>query len=133
MQHSSPTRCSSSLYMTGLGYAHWSRRLVDQEAFATARRFVQSQASAFNAAGSIWAPRYRQANYGAFLTDKPAAEQSLAAAYRDVAQAFAAFLKANPQGPLILAAHSQGTRHLLQLLREQIGRASCRERVCQYV
>ena len=31
------------------------------------RLFVQSQASAFNGAGEIWAPRYRQAAYGAFL------------------------------------------------------------------
>ncbi|UZW56521.1 DUF3089 domain-containing protein [Sphingobium sp. JS3065] len=107
-------------YITTLGNAHWNMRLDDREALATARRFVKNQASAFNAVGPIWAPRYRQANYGAFLTDKPAAEQSLAAAYRDVTQAFAAFLKANPDGPLILAAHSQGSLHLLRLLREQV-------------
>lgn len=107
-------------YITTLGDAHWNMRLDDQESLATARRFVRNQASAFNAAGSIWAPRYRQANYGAFLTDKPAGDQALAAAYRDVAQAFAAFLKANPNGPLILAAHSQGSRHLLQLLKERV-------------
>src|SRR3546814_2327611 len=44
-------------------------------------------------------------------------------------QAFAAFLKANPQGPLILAAHSQGTRHLLQLLRERAADKSLTDRV----
>jgi hypothetical protein len=107
-------------YITTLGDAHWNMRLDDQESLSTASRFVKNQASAFNAAGSIWAPRYRQANYGAFLTDKPAGDQALAAAYRDVAQAFAAFLKANPQGPLILAAHSQGSRHLLQLLKDEV-------------
>jgi len=107
-------------YITTLGDAHWNMRLDDQESLSTARRFVKNQASAFNAVGSIWAPRYRQANYGAFLTDKPAGDQALAAAYRDVAQAFAAFLKANPQGPLILAAHSQGSRHLLQLLKDEV-------------
>ena len=32
-----------------------------------ARLFVQSQASAFNGVGDIWAPRYRQATFGAFL------------------------------------------------------------------
>ena len=31
--------------------------------------FVQSQASAFNGAGEIWAPRYRQAAFGAFLLE----------------------------------------------------------------
>ena len=107
-------------YITTFGDAHWNARLDDKDADATARRFVASQASAFNGTGAVWAPRYRQANYGAFLTDKPAGEEALAAAYRDVAQAFAAFLKANPTGPLILAGHSQGSSHLLRLLREQV-------------
>lgn len=107
-------------YITTFGDAHWNARLDDKDADATARRFVANQASAFNGAGAVWAPRYRQANYGAFLTDKPAGEEALAAAYRDVAQAFATFLKANPTGPLILAGHSQGSGHLLRLLREQV-------------
>ncbi|HJT41064.1 MAG TPA: DUF3089 domain-containing protein [Sphingobium sp.] len=107
-------------YITTFGGAHWNMRLDDKDSLATARRFVQGQASAFNAVGDIWVPRYRQANYGAFLTQKPDGDKALAAAYRDVAQAFAAFLKANPTGPLILAGHSQGSRHLLQLLREQV-------------
>lgn len=116
-------------YITTLGDAHWNMRLDDRESLATARRFVQNQASAFNAVGTIWAPRYRQANYGAFLTDKPAGDQALAAAYRDVAQAFAAFLKANPNGPLILAAHSQGSRHLLQLLKSEVAGKPVADRV----
>ena len=107
-------------YITTFGGAHWNMRLDDRESLATARRFVQEQASAFNGVGDIWVPRYRQANYGAFLTREAAGDQALAAAYRDVAQAFAAFLKANPTGPLILAGHSQGSRHLLQLLRDQV-------------
>ncbi|KQN09538.1 hypothetical protein ASE85_00835 [Sphingobium sp. Leaf26] len=116
-------------YITTFGDAHWNARIGDKETDATARRFVMGQASAFNAAGTVWAPRYRQANYGAFLTEKPAGDQALAAAYRDVAQAFAAFLKANPTGPLILAGHSQGSRHLLQLLREQVAGKPVADRV----
>ena len=107
-------------YITTFGGAHWNMRLDDRDSLATARRFVQGQASAFNAIGDIWVPRYRQANYGAFLTREAAGDKALAAAYQDVAQAFAAFIKANPGGPLILAGHSQGSRHLLQLLREQM-------------
>ncbi|MFZ2996767.1 DUF3089 domain-containing protein [Sphingobium sp.] len=107
-------------YITTFGSAQWNAPLGDTETNATARRFVRSQASVFSGAGDVWAPRYRQANYGAFLTRGPEGDRALAAAYRDVAQAFAAFLKANPEGPLILAGHSQGTRHLLQLLREQV-------------
>lgn len=116
-------------YITTFGDAHWNAPLGDKEADATARRFVQGQASAFNAVGNIWAPRYRQANYGAFLTQGPVGDKALDAAYRDVAQAFAAFLKANPAGPLIMAAHSQGSRHLLQLLREQVAGKPVAERI----
>ncbi len=107
-------------YITAFGSAHWNMRLDDQDALSTARRFVQAQASAFNAVGDVWVPRYRQANFGAFLTDQAAGDQALAAAYRDVSQAFTAFLRANPTGPIILAGHSQGSRHLLQLLHDQV-------------
>ncbi|QGP80682.1 DUF3089 domain-containing protein [Sphingobium sp. CAP-1] len=116
-------------YITTFGDASWNAPLANKEANATAQRFVMTQASAFNGVGTIWAPRYRQANYGAFLTDRPEGDKALAAAYRDVAQAFAAFLKANPEGPLILAAHSQGSRHLLQLLREQVAGKPVADRI----
>ena len=38
-------------YITTFGGAHWNARLDDSETDATARRFVASQASAFNGAG----------------------------------------------------------------------------------
>ena len=116
-------------YITTFGSAHWNAALDNAEANATARRFVASQASAFNGAGAVWAPRYRQANYGAFLTQKPEADKALAAAYGDVRQAFAAFLRANPEAPLILAAHSQGSRHLLELLRNEIAGTPTADRI----
>ncbi|HET9145648.1 MAG TPA: DUF3089 domain-containing protein, partial [Sphingomicrobium sp.] len=81
--------------------------------------FVQSQASAFNGAGQIWAPRYRQAAYGAFLLDSRDAESALDFAYRDVAAAFDEFLKEAGDRPIILAGHSQGALHLMRLLRER--------------
>lgn len=116
-------------YITTLGDAHWNAPLGDKDADATALRLVKGQASAFNDAGDIWVPRYRQANYGAFLTTAPEGEKALDAAYRDVTQAFAAFLKANPTGPLILAGHSQGSRHLLQLVREQVSGKPVADRI----
>jgi len=81
--------------------------------------FVRSQASAFNGAGRIWAPRYRQAAYGAFLLKGDDANQALDLAYGDVRAAFDAFLRANPDGPIILAGHSQGSLHLLRLLSDR--------------
>ena len=79
--------------------------------------FVKSQASAFNEQTEIWAPRYRQAAFGAFLLKSADATKALDLAYRDVLAAFDTFLAAQPAGrPLILAGHSQGALHLSRLL-----------------
>jgi len=91
--------------------------------------FVQSQASAFNGAGLIWAPRYRQAAYGAFLLDSGDARAALDLAYGDVSAAFDEFLKQNPVGPIILAGHSQGALHLERLLRERVAGKSISSRI----
>ena len=82
--------------------------------------FVQSQASAFNAAGEIWAPKYRQAAFGAFLLDSSDAQKALDLAYRDVAAAFDEFVHEAGDRPIILAGHSQGALHLERLLRERV-------------
>lgn len=101
--------------------AQWNAPLDDRESQDRARLFVRSQASAFNHLGPVWAPKYRQAAFGAFLTDRPEAQRALDAAYGDVAVAFERFLaEAPPDRPIILAAHSQGSLHLLRLLREQV-------------
>jgi hypothetical protein len=99
------------------------------------RLFVQSQASAFNGAGRIWAPRYRQAAYGAFLLDTRDAEEALDFAYRDVAAAFDEFVRDAPQNsPIILAGHSQGALHLERLLRQKVaGKPIARRIVAAYV
>lgn len=79
--------------------------------------FVQSQASAFADVGPIWAPRYRQAAFGAFLLKSDDAHRALDLAYHDVLAAFDVFLAAQPSGsPIILAGHSQGALHLSRLL-----------------
>ena len=79
--------------------------------------FVRSQASAFADAGAVWAPRYRQAAFGAFLLKSADAGKALDLAYGDVLAAFDRFLAAQPKKtPLILAGHSQGALHLSRLL-----------------
>jgi hypothetical protein len=82
--------------------------------------FVQSQASAFNGAGEVWAPRYRQAAFGAFLMDNADAKKALDLAYADVAAAFDQFVKVAGNRPIILAGHSQGALHLERLLKEKV-------------
>ena len=81
------------------------------------RVFVRSQASAFNTAGTVWAPRYRQAAYGAFLLKNADAQKALDFAFADVAAAFEQFLReVPPQSPIIIAGHSQGALHVSRLL-----------------
>lgn len=101
--------------------AHWNAPLDDAEANDRARIFVRGMASVFNASPNVWAPRYRQAAFGAFLTDKPEGQRALEAAYRDVLLAFDHFVASQkPETPIILAGHSQGALHLTRLLKDRV-------------
>ena len=65
----------------------WNAPLDDRrQASDRADLFVRSQASAFNAVADVWAPRYRQAAFGAFLLNSEDATKALDLAYRDVAR-----------------------------------------------
>jgi hypothetical protein len=105
-----------------LGRDRWNGPLDDAASNGRLRLFAQSQASAFDDAGDVWAPLYRQATIGAFLTGAdPRAQAALDFAYGDVVRAFDAFLAAQPADrPIVLAGHSQGSLHLLRLLRERV-------------
>lgn len=113
----------------------WNAPLDDAKANELAALFVRGQASVFSGAGQVWAPRYRQATFGAFLTDAPQAKQAIDAAYGDVANAFDTFLAVIPHDqPIILAGHSQGALHLTRLLRERVaGKPLAKRIVAAYV
>ncbi len=115
--------------------AHWNAPLTDERANNYAKAFLRGQGSAFNAVGQVWAPRYRQATFGAFLTSAADANRALDLAYGDVAAAFDAFVsQVAPDRPIILAGHSQGALHLTRLLREKIaGKPIARRIVAAYV
>ena len=114
---------------------HWNAPLDDEESQQRARLFVRSQASAFNALGPVWAPKYRQATFGAFLIAKRESQRALDLAYGDVRASFESFLAQAPKDkPIILAAHSQGSLHLIRLLAERIaGRPEARRIAAAYV
>ena len=118
-----------------LNRAAWNAPLDDGEANDRAALFVRGQASVFSAAGEIWAPRYAQATFGAFLTEKPEGAQAIVAAYADVLAAFDSFVAAiDPKRPIILAGHSQGALHLTRLLKERVaGQPIARRIVAAYV
>ena len=119
-----PTRGASVFFIHPTSYltrAAWNAPLDDSTSADLARTFIRGQASAFNGVGAIWAPRYRQATFGSFLTTKVEAQKALDAAYSDVALAFDAFVEQAPKDrPIILAGHSQGALHLTRLLREKV-------------
>ncbi|MEE9434141.1 MAG: DUF3089 domain-containing protein [Sphingorhabdus sp.] len=99
----------------------WNAPLDHSETNNRTRLFLRGLASPFASAGEIWAPRYRQATVGAFLTKKPEGQEALDAAYQDVLLAFDHFVaKQQKDRPIILAGHSQGSRHLTYLLRDRV-------------
>lgn len=108
----------------------WNAPLDDRESQDRARIFIRGMASAFAGASEIWAPRYRQATFGAFLTDAPEAARAIDAAYADVELAFDYFLESiDPDTPIVLAGHSQGALHLLRLLRERVAGTPLAQRI----
>ena len=99
----------------------WNAALGDAATNMRARTFLRGLASPFNRADEIWAPKYRQAAAGAFLTNKPEAQRAIDAAYADVAQAFDYFIDSvEADKPIVLAGHSQGAAHVLRLLLEKV-------------
>jgi hypothetical protein len=115
---------------TFLESSAWNATITDRESQERAALFVRSQASAFNGVGEVWAPRYRQAAFGAFLTDAASARRALDFAYRDVLAAYEHFIAEAPRDrPIILAGHSQGSLHVLRLLAERVKDAPEERRV----
>lgn len=104
-----------------IGRGYWNAPLDDSESQERARLFLRGLASPLAGVGEMWAPRYRQAAIGAFLTTKPEGQQALDAAYQDVLLAFDEFVaKVQKDRPIILAGHSQGALHLTHLLKDRV-------------
>lgn len=113
-----------------LGKDHWNAPLDDADANQRARLFLRGMASPFNQASEIWAPRYRQAAFGSFLTQDPKADQAIDAAYKDIEQAFDFFVGSiDPGTPIVLAGHSQGSLHLLNLMANRIAGTDLQKRI----
>lgn len=100
----------------------WNQPPDHGEALQRLRDWVlPAQAGAFNSCCRVFAPAYRQATLAAFFDLEGEGGKALDLAYEDVAAAFRNFLQNRNDGrPFILAGHSQGARHLDQLLRKAI-------------
>ncbi|EJL27657.1 Protein of unknown function (DUF3089) [Novosphingobium sp. AP12] len=108
----------------------WSQDIADAKANAWVdESVVARQASVFGACCRIWAPRYRAASYKA-LGDPAYRDAAFAFAYSDVERAFDWFLANVSKGrPFIIAGHSQGAKHVADLLERRIDGTPLRKRM----
>ncbi len=97
---------------------HWNMPLYDSLAIKLAYEYsVKPQLSVFYDIGNIYAPRYRQATFYAFVTKFKDGEQALNLATKDILNAWNYYIKNINKGrPIIIAGHSQGSMIILKLL-----------------
>jgi hypothetical protein len=110
-------------YTGHAGEKLWNADLEDNKVnLRTDKSSIRYQASIFNGAGKVYAPRYRQAHLKCYYTDKKAdAAKAFDLAYQDVRSAFQYYLEHyNQNRPFIIASHSQGTDHAKRLILEEI-------------
>ncbi len=95
--------------------------LDDADANAGVDETLRFQASAFNGAARVFAPRYRQASLLALAVDDADGAASIERAYADVRAAFDEYVDKRSDGrPFLLAGHSQGSTMLIRLIRERL-------------
>jgi hypothetical protein len=133
-----PVPATDVFYVTPTTYlnkTHWNDPLTDAESRALQDVMLAHQANIFNAVGRIWSPRYRQATFGSFMKPSADSASAIKLAYSDVLAAFDAFQAVrDARRPFILAGHSQGSLHLLQLLKDRIaGRPAQKQMVATYL
>lgn len=114
----------------------WNQDIADTATNAwTDGSVIARQAGIFNGCCRVFAPRYRQASSLAFRNMATGGEAAFALAYGDVLRAFDNYIRHDNHGrPFILAGHSQGARHISQLLEDRIdGKALGKRMVIAYV
>ena len=111
--------------------AHWTSPMdVNSGTEENTQWMMANQASAFNGASNIYAPRYREANIFAYLGSDERRSKLLDFAYQDIERAFRYFLDHQNEGkPFIIAAHSQGTHHAMRLLTDVIDNSELNDRL----
>lgn len=100
---------------------NWNQPLEDSVNYAkTVRKSINPQALLFDSISNVFAPRYRQATFYSFFDADSNGVEALDVALNDIRTAFLYFIEnANNNKPLIIAAHSQGSYHAMNLLKEK--------------
>jgi hypothetical protein len=102
----------------------WNASLDDKVANKIRDTYpVRMQASVFNGSCKIYAPAYRQATLGVFFEGEKSSnyQKAMHLAFTDVCNAFEYYMAHYNKGrPFIIASHSQGTWHAIELLKKYI-------------
>lgn len=103
---------------------HWNADVNDAKTNKkTDKSAILFQASIFNGTGRIFAPRYRQAHLNVFFNKKKleSGKKALDIGYADIEAAFDYYMKHWNNGrPFIIASHSQGALHAMNLIQKKI-------------
>ncbi len=101
----------------------WLMNITDKQLVAGADLSVASEARAFSGQANLYAPLYRQMNLAGFYLPEPKRDALVAYGVEDVRRAFEYYMKHDNKGrPFILAAHSQGSYLLTELLVKYWGK-----------
>ena len=122
--------------LTNKNDARWNADIDDATINAkTDYSTILYQASVFNASCRVFAPRYRQAHIRAFFVPSSISAQYFDIAYEDIKAAFIYYLVHYNNGrPIIIASHSQGTKHAGRLLKEFFENKPLQNKlVCAYI
>ena len=114
----------------------WNADIDDAELNArTDYSTILYQASVFNERCRVFAPRYRQAHIRSFYVPYSVSAPYFDIAYEDIKAAFIYYLTNYNHGrPIIIASHSQGTKHAGRLLKEFFeGQPLQNKLVCAYI
>ena len=121
-----------TIYWSERGDTDWNAPLSPEMNARIDSSAIKNQATVFNGAGRVYAPYYRQAHIRAYRekSDTTSARRAFELAYADVRASFEYYLEHYNEGrPFIIAAHSQGTTHSKQLVRELIDGTPLQERL----
>ncbi len=119
-------------FKTRKGNLRWNANLQDDKLNEDVDDSAMlNHASIFNAAGRVYAPRYRQAHIKVFYPEgREVSQQALDTAYTDVLSAFDYYLEHYNEGrPIIIASHSQGTTHAKRLLADRFDEPEMQSRL----
>ncbi len=113
----------------------WNISIDNQEQRDRAINVTRLQASAWCEAGRMFVPYYSQAHIRSFTNLDDGGEAALLTAYQDVKKAFQYYLEHYNQGrPIILAGHSQGSTHIMLLIKDFFDETDLQKQlVCAYM